>query len=178
MLSAILYFLIIRLALKRRKTKVQPEETITEFVIPEKALQPDFSNKEAWQENNPYTQAGYVGQCTWFAWGRFYEIYGYSPEFTGDGKKLAEQLVKAHPESFELSDTPKAGAVFSSVGKVHAGIVIRVEDGKITIQEGNLDQKTNSFAEAVKDWQEITLTIEEFTRHHGGVIYAVPKSGK
>ena len=46
---------------------------------------PDFTNVEAWQSpNNPYAPTFY-GQCTWFAWGRFYEIYGYSP---GDRKSV------------------------------------------------------------------------------------------
>ena len=28
--------------------------------------------------NNYYSQLGLYGQCTWFAWGRFYELYGLS----------------------------------------------------------------------------------------------------
>ena len=66
--------------------------------------QPNFNNTEAWGSNNPYSRVGLYGQCTWFAWGRFYEIHGYSPGFTGDGWKCAKQLVSAHPDKFKLSN--------------------------------------------------------------------------
>jgi len=38
--------------------------------------EPNFENMKAWGMNNYYSQLGLYGQCTWFAWGRFYEIYG------------------------------------------------------------------------------------------------------
>ena len=143
--------------------------------IPEASVQPDFTNDEAWGENNPYTRLGFTGQCTWFAWGRFYEIYGYDPGFTGDGWSCASQLVAAHPDKFELSYAPAAGAVFSTIGHNHVGIVIAVDGDKITIQDGNLDGVSNTFLEAMTDWKEETMTIDAFVAHHGGVIYAVPK---
>lgn len=142
--------------------------------IPEASVQPDFTNDEAWGENNPYTRLGFIGQCTWFAWGRFYEIYGYDPGFTGDGWSCASQLVAAHPDKFELSYAPAPGAVFSTIGHNHVGIVIAVEGDKITIQDGNLDGVSNTFLEAMTDWKEETMSISEFVAHHGGVIYAVP----
>ena len=37
---------------------------------------PNLNNLEAWVTKNPYAQAGLYGQCTWFAWGRFYELFG------------------------------------------------------------------------------------------------------
>ena len=142
--------------------------------IPEASLQPDFTNDEAWGENNPYTRLGLIGQCTWFAWGRFYEIYGYDPGFRGDGWNCASQLVAAHPDKFELSYAPAAGAVFSTIGHNHVGIVIAVDGDKITIQDGNLDGVSNTFLEAMTDWKEETMTIDAFVTYHGGVIYAVP----
>ena len=53
---------------------------------------------------NPYDANGLWGQCTWFAWGRFYELYGYDPGFRGSGKDCAQQLYDAHSDEFELSD--------------------------------------------------------------------------
>lgn len=41
---------------------------------------PKFNNMEAWITTNPYAKAGLYGQCAWFAWGRFYELYGYDPD--------------------------------------------------------------------------------------------------
>ena len=136
--------------------------------------QPNFDNMNAWGSNNPYSQAKLYGQCTWFAWGRFYEIYGYSPGFTGDGWDCAEQLVNAHPDKFKLSDTPAVGAVFSCIGRNHTGIVIGWDGKNVTIQEGNLDNKTNTFEEAKKDWQTVTYSLEQFRTIYKGVVFTVP----
>ena len=136
--------------------------------------QPDFGNMEAWGTSNPYSRAKLYGQCTWFAWGRFYEIYGYSPGFIGDGYKCANQLVAAHPDRFVISDTPAVGAVFSTINRNHTGIVIGWDGKNITIQEGNLDGGTNTFEEAKKDWHTRTYTFEEFKKVCRGVIFANP----
>lgn len=136
--------------------------------------QPNFNNTEAWGSNNPYSRVGLYGQCTWFAWGRFYEIHGYSPGFTGDGWKCAKQLVSAHPDKFKISSTPAVGAIFSCIGRNHVGIVIGWDGTNITIQEGNLDGKTNSFADAKKDWHTVTYTLSQFVSICHGVEYAIP----
>lgn len=136
--------------------------------------QPNFNNTEAWGSNNPYSRVGLYGQCTWFAWGRFYEIHGYSPGFTGDGWKCAKQLVSAHPDKFKISNTPAVGAIFSCIGRNHVGIVIGWDGTNITIQEGNLDGKTNSFAEAKKDWHTVTYTLSQFVSICHGVEFAIP----
>ena len=114
---------------------------------------PNFENMKAWGMNNYYGQLGLYGKCTWFAWKRFCELYGYSPGFTGNNNQCVDQLVTAHPDKFEKSNTPKAGAVFSGVGHNHVGIVIAWNGTNITIQEGNIDGKTNTFQEAKTDWQ-------------------------
>lgn len=80
-------------------------------------INPNFYNMEAWATKNPYAKTGLYGQCTWFAWGRFCELYGYDPGFTGNGWNCVDELLKAHPDKFERSTTPKAGAVFSGIGK-------------------------------------------------------------
>ncbi len=109
------------------------------------------------------------------AWGRFYEIHGYSPGFTGDGWKCAKQLVNAHPDKFKISSIPAVGAIFSCIGRNHVGIVIGWDGTNITIQEGNLDGKTNSFAEAKKDWHTVTYTLSQFVSICHGVEFAVIK---
>lgn len=137
--------------------------------------EPNFENMKAWGMNNYYSQFGLYGQCTWFAWGRFYEIYGYSPGFTGDGTQCVDQLVAAHPDKFVKSNTPKAGAVFSGVGHNHVGIVIAWDGTNITIQEGNLDGRTNTFQEAKTDWQTKTYTLPQLNSIYKGVVFANPK---
>lgn len=138
--------------------------------------QPNFNNTDAWGSNNPYSRVGLFGQCTWFAWGRFYEIYGYSPGFTGDGWDCAKQLVNAHPDKFKLSDTPAVGAVFSCIGRNHTGIVIGWDGRNVTIQEGNLDNKTNTFEGAKKDWQTVSYPLEQFKAIYKGVVFAIPNA--
>lgn len=137
--------------------------------------QPNFDDMEAWGTNNPYSRANLYGQCTWFAWGRFYEIYGYSPGFIGDGWKCVDQLLQAHPDKFIKSNEPAVGAVFSCVGRNHVGIVIGWDGKNITIQEGNLDGVTNTFADAKKDWHTATYSLDQFRTKCKGVVFAVPK---
>ena len=136
-------------------------------------LEPNFDNPMAWCDNNPYSKKGLYGQCTWFAWGRFYEIYGFDPGFRGDGWNCAQQLINAHPDKFELSSEPQVGAIFSCIGRNHVGIVVDWDGINITIQEGNLDGSTNSFAQAKSDWQTVTYDLDRFRIICGGVIFAI-----
>lgn len=150
--------------------------------LSEANMYPDFNNKDAWVSQNPYSSVGLYGQCTWFAWGRFYEIYGYSPGFAGNGNQCARQLIKAHGDKFYESTTPVAGAVFSQGSGEkygHVGIVLAVdeENDTITIQDGNYNGKTDSFAVAQSDWGTKTLSLSEFCAKRGGAIFACPKEG-
>ncbi len=58
-------------------------------------VDPDV-NSAPYTSLNPFAQVGLRGQCTWFAWGKFYEIYGYDPGFRGNGCTNAEELVAHH----------------------------------------------------------------------------------
>ena len=135
-------------------------------------INPNFNNMEAWITKNPYARAGLYGQCTWFAWGRFYEIYGYDPGFTGNGWNCVDQLVAVHPDLFERSLSPKPGSVFSGIGVNHVGIVIAVDGDYVTIQEGNLDGKTNTFQDAKTDWHTVTCTLNQLRSYYRGVLFA------
>ena len=136
---------------------------------------PNFNNLEAWVTKNPYARIDLYGQCTWFAWGRFYELYGYDPGFTGNGWDCVDELLKAHPDKFERSTTPKAGSLFSGIGKNHVGIVLKVDGNNITIQDGNYDGITNTFEDAKKDWQTNTYTLDYYRSRMGGIVFANPK---
>lgn len=137
---------------------------------------PDFSSIDAWKApSNPYAPT-YYGQCTWFAWGRFYEIYGYDPGFRGNGYQCVGQLLQAHPDKFEFSTTPKAGAVGSSdAAHNHVWIVLAVDGDRVTVQEGNLDGVSNTWADAILDWQTTVYTIDGLRATYGNVTYANPK---
>ena len=60
-------------------------------------------------------------------------------------RKTGYQLVAAHPDKFEKSNTPKADAVFFGARHNHVGIKIAWDGTNITVQEGNIDYKTNTF---------------------------------
>ena len=138
-------------------------------------INPNFNNMEAWITKNPYARVGLYGQCTWFAWGRFYELYGYDPGFNGNGWNCVNQLVAAHPDLFERSISPKPGSVFSGISVNHVGIVIAVDGDNVTIQEGNLDGKTNTFQDAKTDWHTVTYTLNQLRSYYRGVVFANPK---
>ena len=155
---------------------------VTAKSLNESNMYPDFNNREAWVSENPYSMSGLYGQCTWFAWGRFYEIYGYSPGFTGNGNQCARQLLNAHGDKFYESTTPVPGAVFSQgLGEKygHVGIVLAVDEANdtITIQDGNYNGTTDSFAVAQSDWGTRTMSLSEFCAKRGGAIFACPREG-
>ncbi len=141
---------------------------------------PNFNNLDAWVYKNPYAQAGYTGQCTWFSWGKFYETYGYSPGFTGNGCDCVDQLLAAHGDKFYKSDTPVAGSVFSILPRSghpygHTGMIIAVDGNKITVQDGNYNGTSDSFAVAQKDWGTYTIDLNEWkSRYSNGVVFANP----
>lgn len=140
---------------------------------------PDFTNVEAWQmPNNPYAPT-YYGQCTWFAWGRFYEIYGYSPGFLGNGNQCVYQLLETHPDKFQFSKTPIPGAVGSSdFNHNHVFIVVDVDGDNITVQDGNMNGVTDNWEVAITDWRKATFTVEQLTNYFGDCVYANPIAPK
>ena len=140
---------------------------------------PDFSNTAAWRTigdggENPYV--GLYGQCTWGAWGKFYEIYGYGPTATWDGSGWAHGIVSTYPDKFELSSAPKTGAVYSGVGHNHVGIILDVKpDGTLTVFDANLDGYTNDWEFSLTDWRIKNFQLSDLVRDYGGVIFANPK---
>lgn len=146
-------------------------------------LLPDFNNQSAWKNAaTSYNIPGLWGQCTWFAWGRFYEIYGFDPGFRGDGYMCASQLVNAHGDKFELSKTPKSGAIFSGdSAHNHVGVVLEYneETNKMIVQEGNMDGVSNPiWSIAIQDYRTIEVSPDQLRNMYGNVTYAVPKEGK
>ncbi len=136
---------------------------------------PDFTNTDAWKTKNPYAPSLY-GQCTWFAWGRFYEVYGYDPGFSGNGYQCVRELLNAHGDKFKYSTIPKAGAIGSSDKEHnHVWFVQSVDGNNVTVQEGNLDGKTNDWDTAIKDWHTVTYTIAQLRSYYGNISFAVPK---
>ena len=117
-----------------------------------------------------------IGQCTWFAWSRFYQIYGFDSGARGNGKTNALEIVRAHEDLFELSSTPAAGAVFSMEENTlypeygHTGFVEAYDGEHVWISEGNVkfgQDEGNIWIHKVK-W-------DEFKAQFPDVVFAVPK---
>lgn len=145
---------------------------------------PKFDD-EIWTTKNPYEQGptNWRGQCTWFAWARAYEIYGYDLGFRGNGSECVRQLMAAHSDKFTESKTPVPGAVFSWATN-HVGIVISVEGDKIITQEGNIQSDGHGYPGIAWNykwpqmgttpygWGTMTRTTSEMEAN--GVSYANP----
>ena len=84
--------------------------------------------------------------------------------------------MQAHPDKFEFSTTPKAGAVGSSdAAHNHVWIVLAVDGDRVTVQEGNLDGANNTWADAILDWHTTVYTMDGLRATYGNVTYANPK---
>ena len=121
---------------------------------------------------NPFV----LGQCTWFTWSRFYQVYGFDCQARGNGKQNALEIVEAYGDNFELSSTPAAGSVFSMEKNTlypeygHSGFVEAFDGEYIWISEGNVkfgQNEGNIWIHKVK-WTD-------FKQQFPDVVFAVPK---
>lgn len=119
---------------------------------------------------NPFT----MPQCTYFAWSRFYQIYGYDSGARGNGKTNAAEIVNAHPDKFRLSSTPAGGATFSiEMNSLqpeygHVGFVEAFDGTYLWISEGNYDGGKIHFEK---------VSWEAFKAQYPDVVFAVPTEG-
>ena len=142
---------------------------------------PNFNLDAAWGAGNPFTN-GFRGQCTWFAWGRFYEIYGFDGGFRGNGRDCVRECIAAHPDKFAFSLDPVPGALFSwtAPGQNHVGMVVAVDGDNITIMDGNVDGGVSDatygpnhpLSVATKNWR--VQTFPSSYMKSMGSIYANP----
>lgn len=92
---------------------------------------------------NIYYKEGFVGECTWYVWGRAYEIMGVRPTYApNSGKNIWGNCAG----KYERGSTPKVGAIAcwgasgqSSNG--HVAVVEKIENGIIYTSEYNNDFK-------------------------------------
>ena len=108
------------------------------------------------------------GNCTWYAYGRAYEVYGKDPGLRGAGNAGAWYNY-AKNNGFTVSSTPKAGSIicWSTDGNSgHVAFVEKVSGSSITFTESNY-QYPNS--KAVPSWRSYTTTHPEtYCSNFGG----------
>lgn len=128
--------------------------------------QPDLDDKHYYSDGNlfykvklspPFFSGGKKinGNCTWYAWGRAWEITGKKPTdagFIGNGY----EWWKANKVSgkYEYGSKPRVGAIAvwksdlpNSGGSGHVAIVEKIEDGKIYISESQWHGSTFKYRE-------------------------------
>lgn len=119
-----------------------------------------------------------VGQCTWFAWARFYQVYGFDSGARGNGKTNASEIVRAHSDKFELSSTPAAGATFSVEKNTlmpqygHVGFIEAFDGEYMWISEGNVmfnGVGGNIWVHKVR-WAD-------YKKAYPDIVFAIPKKG-
>lgn len=120
---------------------------------------------------NPFA----MPQCTYYAWSRFYQVYGFSSGAFGHGKDNAREIVSAHSNMFSLSSTPSGGAVFSAQANTrypefgHVGFVEAFDGTNLWISEGNY--KVNGREGYIHIYR---TTFQAFKAMYPDVIFAVP----
>ena len=116
-----------------------------------------------------------LSQCTYFAWSRFYQVYGFSSGAFGNGKDNAREIVSAHSNMFSLSSTPSGGAVFSAQKNTlypqcgHVGFVEAYDGKNLWISEGNY--KVNGKEGYIHIYR---TTFQAFKAMYPDVVFAVP----
>ena len=102
---------------------------------------PSKSNTYYYSSKNPFYTAGYAGQCTWYAYGRAYEILGKAPKLCLRNAKEWYNYNKTNGY-YKYGQTPKAGAIvcWGNGTYGHVGVVEKViSNTDVYISEANVD---------------------------------------
>ena len=135
---------------------------------------PDFSNTAAWAHTaDGGTNNFAYGQCTWFAYGMYYQINGHAPTgCSGNGTSWARQL---NDEGYSKSSTPTAGSLVSATwipdhqyGTV-AIVLDVIDDDQMYILHGNSNANLHedSWDVAVNDWCVQLVSTKGYTYSNG-----------
>ena len=121
---------------------------------------------------NPFA----LPQCTYYAWSRFYQVYGFSSDAFGNGKDNAREIVAAHPDKFTLSNMPSGGAVFSAQANTlypefgHVGFVEAFDGTNLWISEGNYTLSNGDYGYI----HIYRTTFQAFKSMYPDAVFAVP----
>ena len=121
---------------------------------------------------NPFA----MPQCTYYAWSRFYQVYGFSSGAFGNGKDNAREIVAAHGDKFTLSNMPSGGAVFSAQANTlypefgHVGFVEAFDGTNLWISEGNYTLSNGDYGYI----HIYRTTFQAFKSMYPDAVFAVP----
>ncbi len=95
---------------------------------------PQSGNKYYYSSLNIYYAYGLVGECTWYAYGRAYEILGSKPNLSPYSASGWWDYNKSNGY-YPYGSTPKVGAIVCYSG--HVAVVEKIVDGTAILSEGN-----------------------------------------
>lgn len=128
------------------------------------STEPDLGGT-AYNGANPFAQSGLSGQCTWYAWGRTYELTGIDLPCRGNANTWYDVAAQ---NGFTVSGTPREnsvicweGGAFADYG--HVGFVEAFDGTNVTISQSNYNWS---------GWYDgkMTMTWDELNSWSGGGI--------
>lgn len=134
---------------------------------------PNFNNAAAWRNagdggTNPYA----YGQCTWFAYGVYYELYGHAPDVSGNGTSFASTL---NEDGWTLNETLVPGSMVSATwlsdhpyGTVAiVGEIVDEDHMYIFHGNSNANLSADSWDTAIYDWSYQLVSTKGYTYSNG-----------
>lgn len=93
---------------------------------------------------NPFAMSNLYGQCTWYCWGRTYELTGISMPCRGNASTWYST---ASSNGYTVSQTPRENsiAVWNGGGYGHVAFVESVSGSNVIISESNWDKITYDY---------------------------------
>ncbi len=135
---------------KKKRRKVKPFGLIlaiimalqmmgtTAFAYSARTTAPAANNSYYYSSANPFYSAGFTGNCTWYAWGRAYEILGTSPSLSRHDASTWYSY-NASYGYYNYGTEPKVGAIacYFKNGNNHVAVVEEITDGVAYVSEFN-----------------------------------------
>ena len=135
---------------KKKRRKVKPFGLIlaiimalqmmgtTAFAYSARTTAPAANNSYYYSSANPFYSAGLTGNCTWYAWGRAYEILGTSPSLSRHDANTWYSY-NASYGYYNYGTEPKVGAIacYFKNGNNHVAVVEEITDGVAYVSEFN-----------------------------------------
>ena len=119
---------------------------------------PDSNNEYYYSNINPfYAAGGLVGQCTWYAFGRAYEILGTYPNLSR-GNAINWYNFNVSNGYYSYGSEPRVGAIvcYDNSPNGHVAVVEEIIDGVAYISEYNVnsDKSFHYGKRTVNSWRE------------------------
>lgn len=124
--------------------------SITEPLDVQAASDPDFYCGAYDSSRNPFAQSNLYGQCTWYAWGRAYEVTGKNLPCRGHAYSWYDAARNA---GWDVGSTPRENsvAVWSSGSVGHVAYVESVNGNTVEISEANINPVTYDCQYSLED---------------------------